>query len=105
MVSEKNLRRSIEERKREIDRLQAAYDREKNKKQLNAFCAEISKSKEMLELIKEKRLSVTDTRKLAKLLCKEIALVFNKYESIIRAKQNQRIAQLDSTVAPNTKTD
>ena len=115
MIDEKKLRKSIAIKQKQINEMQADYDREKCKKHIRAFMDELLfENNDLIPLIINNNLNTTDVRILASAISKDLLETYKDVEPrIIKNKekrqkknearrQNYKLNKSASTSSTNT---
>ncbi len=89
-MNEKELRKLLKTKQKEMEEAAKAYNRMKYDKQISIFTDAISSSPELLEIISNNSLATDDIRLFANKVVYHIKPIYNKYSDQIAANQTQR---------------
>ncbi len=91
MIDERNIKKTIAKKQKEIQNLQANYDREKCKKHIRAFMDELLfENNDLIPLILNNNLNTSDIRIIASAISKELPEFYKKAEPRIKSNKEKR---------------
>ncbi len=95
-MNEKELRKLISDKQKEMEEAQKAYVRIHYDRQIRAFADELSASIDLLELMHKYKLTADDARIFARMVAENIKTIFNTFAQDISANQARRKRKNDA---------
>lgn len=105
-MTEKELRKQLEQQKREMELLEKQYNCIKYAKQIDAFCTQLASSDALLELIADHHLSCDDAKALAKNVSAQLPDIYLDMADTFAASAKRRsIRNAERRMKPSSVAD